>query len=86
MIGERTKLLKEGKWVDVSYSHAMYRVRHRECCDNTTDGVLEIRFRNLRNYNYYNVPRDVAKRLINVKSPGKYFAKNILDRYDYEQV
>jgi hypothetical protein len=81
---EKTRLLNEEKWVDVSYSHMMYRMRYFPMTDK--HGDLEIRFKNQRHYVYFDVPKTVAKRLTEVVSPGKYFIKNIRNEYGYEAI
>lgn len=45
--------------------------------------VLRIRFRDLGEYEYDNVPKDVAEGLFQAGSAGRYFASNIKGRYRY---
>jgi len=84
VMNEKTRMLNEEKWIDLSYSHAIYRARYFPMTRNTGD--LEIRFRSQKHYVYYDVPKTVAKRLTEVESPGKYFQKKIRDTYNFEMV
>jgi hypothetical protein len=48
--------------------------------------VLEATFRTGRVYRYFDVPTAVYKALLNAPSAGKYFNRNIRDRYRAELV
>jgi len=47
--------------------------------------VLSIIFKtNGSHYNYKNVPKKVAEELVTAESVGKYFNKNIKNKYEFE--
>lgn len=50
--------------------------------DSTGDtGVLRIRFNNGLEYEYAEVPREIAQALLDAESAGRYFAQNIRPRF-----
>jgi uncharacterized protein (DUF2252 family) len=47
---------------------------------------LLVQFNDGHRYRFYNVPPHVKKSLMGAGSHGKFFAKNIKDKYKYEKV
>ena len=48
--------------------------------------ILEIEFNHGGVYQYFDVPENVYKELMNAESHGKYFAAHIKDNYDFEKI
>ena len=48
--------------------------------------VLEIEFHGGRVYQYFDVPQRIHQDLMNAGSHGKYFNRNIEDKYRYDQI
>jgi len=48
--------------------------------------ILEVEFKNGRVYQYFNVPINVYKALINASSIGKYLNSNIVGVYKYTEL
>lgn len=48
--------------------------------------LLEIEFKHGGIYQYFGVPIEVYKELMNADSHGKYFAANIKNDYDYHKL
>ncbi len=48
--------------------------------------TLEIEFHSGSVYQYYGVPERVFQELVDAPSKGKYFHRNIRNRYSYTQV
>jgi hypothetical protein len=48
--------------------------------------ILEVEFKKGAIYQYFNVSSEVYSELINAKSVGSYFMKNIAKKYDYRKV
>ena len=53
---------------------------------NPEKKVMEVEFHENRVYAYQDVPEKVYKDMIGAKSIGKYFLKNVLDKYDFEKI
>lgn len=49
-------------------------------------GVLEVEFHNGRVYEYYLVPEDVYRGLVNALSAGEYFASYVRDQYRFRRI
>ena len=45
--------------------------------------ILEVEFNHGGVYQYFDVPQDVYKDLMNAESHGKYFSANIRNDYEY---
>lgn len=50
------------------------------------DEIMQIIFNNGNLYEYYNVPESTYQGLVNASSHGKYFWKNIRDKYRYRKI
>jgi len=48
--------------------------------------ILEIEFHGGRVYQYFDVPKRIHQELMNANSHGKYFNRNIEDKYRYDQI
>ncbi len=48
--------------------------------------VLEIEFHGGRVYQYFDVPKRIHQELMSANSHGKYFHRNIEDKYRYNQI
>jgi len=48
--------------------------------------VLEIEFHGGRVYQYFDVPKRIHQELMKANSHGKYFNRNIEDKYRYDQI
>lgn len=48
--------------------------------------ILEVEFNHGGVYQYFDVPLNVYKELINADSHGKYFAANIRNEYEFKKI
>lgn len=48
--------------------------------------ILEVEFKHGGVYQYFDVPENVHKELMNADSHGKYFAANIRNDYEYQKL
>lgn len=52
---------------------------------NGHDAVMSVLFVTGQQYDYFNVPRSVAKNVLSADSQGKAFHKHIRGQYSYER-
>ena len=53
---------------------------------NSQSHEMLIQFQSGAVYQYWDVPDNVSRGLVQADSPGKYFNGNIRDRYNYKRV
>lgn len=60
--------------------------RFRSVGHDETRNRLEIEFRDGRVFQYFGVPRDEYRGLVESSSPGRYFLRHIKSSYRYREV
>lgn len=53
---------------------------------NEEKQILEVEFKHGGVYQYFDVPENVYKELMNADSHGKYFSANIRNDYEYQKL
>ena len=80
MAKRKTSALDDTGWVKVASSNVRM-IRHQGAPVNT----LFVKFADGSRYAYFNVPRDVYRRMLNSASKGQ-FVHRVLSAYEYEKV